>query len=265
VEDGKLIGVNLSADYCAEQEWGIKVIRRHFGLADDKSVIGIQRRTITKCPEVVWGKDRWDSEPGLQFFPGKTKASNMYLMLGRHPIKEADLKDGHFELNSWRDENIGAAWDEGSFGIRVKGESYRGYLTEIYEAFKKLDIAIFLGKTMPGNPFENAGLQLMIVSRIPENCKKVMYDGDVDYNKLQEASAATGIEAELRAAGKSWFALSPSWADRFKSTKDGDVKTSYPVMYWLNPMEQHINNSGWFTVEQLRDWAKGTGPVMMRK
>jgi hypothetical protein len=34
---------------------------------------------------------------------------------------------------------------------------------------------------------------------------------------------------------------------------------------FLNPMEQSIHNSGWFTVEQLEEWAKDSGPVMMKK
>jgi hypothetical protein len=36
-------------------------------------------------------------------------------------------------------------------------------------------------------------------------------------------------------------------------------------MYWLNPREQDIHNYGWFTVEELKQWAENKGPVMMTK
>ena len=44
---------------------------------------------------------------------------------------------------------------------------------------------------------------------------------------------------------------------------DGDWDdTKQDVRFWLNPAEQHTYKSGWFTVEELKQWAKGEGPIL---
>ena len=75
-EQGQLLGFNLGADYCAEHEWGIDKIKRCFGIDVDsgerpfanwwekillvttKSALGIDKRLITKCPELVKGESK---------------------------------------------------------------------------------------------------------------------------------------------------------------------------------------------------------------
>lgn len=70
--------------------------------------------------------------------------------------------------------------------------------------------------------------------------------------KLASDFAATGVEAKLKAAGKRWYALSPRRFD------DGRL------MAWLNPMEQHEYNYGWFSIADLEMWAQGKGPVIKK-
>lgn len=41
-----------------------------------------------------------------------------------------------------------------------------------------------------------------------------------------------------------------------------DFETKYAIVFWLNPWEQRIHHSGWFTVEELELWAENKGPVM---
>ena len=51
--EGKLVGASLGVDGCAEHEWGIGPLREQFGVtieADDRSVLGIDRRKITRRP-----------------------------------------------------------------------------------------------------------------------------------------------------------------------------------------------------------------------
>ncbi len=62
-------------------------------------------------------------------------------------------------------------------------------------------------------------------------------------------------------AKKGYYALQPMWASKIKSTKDGEIKTQYPVVFFLNPINQNECNFGWFTVEQLLDWIDGKGPI----
>ena len=78
---------------------------------------------------------------------------------------------------------------------------------------------------------------------------------DEDYFRLITVASETGIYKILKDAGKRFFALSPKWKDDNKEE----------VVFWLNPIEQHIYNYGWFTVEDLKLWAKNEGPVMMEK
>lgn len=33
-------------------------------------------------------------------------------------------------------------------------------------------------------------------------------------------------------------------------------------MFWLNPMNQKKYNHGWFTIEELQQWAKDNGPIV---
>ena len=67
------------------------------------------------------------------------------------------------------------------------------------------------------------------------------------------------IEKRLKKAGKSWFALSPKKLNKEDMEKH---KTKFSVIFWLNPTEQRIVNYGWFTVEELRMWIKGKGPIV---
>lgn len=35
--------------------------------------------------------------------------------------------------------------------------------------------------------------------------------------------------------------------------------------FWLNPSQQHIYEAGWFTLEELKQWANDEGPVIKKK
>jgi hypothetical protein len=111
-----------------------------------------------------------------------------------------------------------------------------------------------------GGVFQNGGLVLAIASKMPADKKQTMYDLDANHDKLLKASRKTGIEERLQKANKKYFALSPRWAE-----KDKELTTKFPVVYWLNPFEQHLNNHGWYTVEQLDQWIEGKGPIPKEK
>lgn len=72
-----------------------------------------------------------------------------------------------------------------------------------------------------------------------------------EYLAIWDEVAATRIEEMLKKAGKGYFALS-----RPRKNDAGELTM------WLNPMEQHKYESGWYTIKQLEDWAKDKGPVM---
>jgi hypothetical protein len=164
------------------------------------------------------------------------------------------------------------AWDGDSCLIRVKGEENFKKLRLIYNELINGNCAVWLGG---GGVFQNAGLCFAIINKIPEKNLKEMRDGDIDREKLNHASEATGIKKKIDEANEQWrniqevesgrscydrkwgyYALSPRWAN-----SDEKKKTKHPVVYWLNPMHQDRNNFGWFTVEDLEKWLEGKGPI----
>ena len=180
------------------------------------------------------------------------------LVLVPYYYREDDLKItkddiGRWELYTYRleEKGITTAWDEKSFAILVT-DKYKDELEELYEAFVNLDVAVGIA---PSEAFKNGGLKFCIKSRLPEETIQAIKDDDLDYIALQKAAEKTGIKKILENAGKKYFALSPRW-------KDDDKKE---VIFWLNPYHQDIDNFGWFTVEDLKDWAKGKGKIPMKK
>lgn len=68
-----------------------------------------------------------------------------------------------------------------------------------------------------------------------------------------EQSKNTDTVSRLRRGGKTWF---------FLGLERGDAKLIEGVTrYWLNPMEQHSNHSGYFTEQELIDWIDDKGPI----
>lgn len=259
-----VIGINLGYDYCAEHEWGIQNLCKAFGIPGgparrrdisslvQNDLVGADTRTVTRVPT-----------NGLNFF----KDLNGYAYLLFNPSfgwwKVGNLTAERFDqmLDAYKNEELVTAWDRVSFGIRVKNDSPdsgAAMLGQIYEAFTKRDVMIFLGGRH--NPFANNGLVLAIRSRMPAKALNQMKEADEDYLNLTEAAEKTGIKENLKAAGRRYFALSPRWVFGIKS-RDGAIKTAHPVIFWLNPMEQDRNNCGWFTVEQLLEWIDGKGPI----
>lgn len=238
IMDGEIfIGINLSADFCAEHECGISGIKSVLGIPVDNTLPenhGIEGRTITKF-----------SPTSFFFEKGKTHTC---LTFERHFDVPRGWKNR--ELDS-TPKVIASTWSGDDFGIVVEN-TYAGRLEELFEAFKRLDVAIGLG---PSGPFQNGGLSLIITSRFPKETNEALKAADEDHRQLLLAAKATGIKEELDRAGKKYYALSPRWKD----------DTKKEVKFWLNPHEQRENESGWYSVADLRLWIKGKGPISKKK
>ena len=263
--DGEFIGVNLGWDFTAEHEWGIKDLTRAFGIVGTsrnkgllgigaKDVVGVEARQVNDIPKrlslIIKGDftyltylDTWDDK---------------YALTDETPKKELDRIIG-----SYGDRELVTAWDGKSFGVRVSGKETRKNLKVLYDAFQEGDVMIaFLAA---GGPFGNSGLCLFIITKLPEFITKGYHDSDIDYLNLTDATKTTGIKKRLEDAGRRFYALKPKWATEIKSTKDGEIKTKHPVIFWLNPMDQHLYNSAWVTVEELDEWIAGKGKIMKEK
>lgn len=79
------------------------------------------------------------------------------------------------------------------------------------------------------------------------------YEDLCDCTRLKEVVDKTNIYSILENAGKKYFALSVKWKDEKRED----------IIFWLNPMEQDKYNYGWFTINDLKDWAQNKGKIIM--
>lgn len=222
------LGVNLGADHCAEHEWGIRDIHRTFGINGDLK--GLQRRVITKIPK--------------NFTWVETKTYSGF-------ITESDVSDVEPHIRDfYKVGELLTAWNESGFCVLSENKKTIAKLKELFEAFQKHDVAIWLGG---GHVFKNAGLAIAIASRLPHHVTTAWTKQDEEQIQLLADFKATGIEDLLKKAGRRYFALSP------RRWEDGSLH------FWLNPMEQDKYNARWCTLEDLKLWAVGKGPVLKRR
>ena len=148
--------------------------------------------------------------------------------------------------------DLAAAWGERDFAVQVRGAENIERLRRIVEAAERGDLTL----TNSGSGWLNRhGISLVILSRLSEAKVQSIIERDEAHRELILAARATGIEEVLKAAGKKWHALSPGWRDKRKQHVD----------FFLNPCEQQRYDFGWFTVEELRQWARDEGPVLLDK
>ncbi len=278
---GDLLGINLGADFCAEHEWGIKRLKQLLGVpgADEEERYSDRRKTDYGG---VYGIERRRCKnPHKDCIALKEDDDTLNLIVtGAYTIKhllETPLEKRYSgEWVFYKGDEMVTAWCEDGLIVRVKGEKNFAKLRQIHEALLKGECAIWLGG---GGVFQNAGLCIAIINRIPEHHLKSMRDGDMDVEKLNRAAEATGIRQKIDEANEQWqkmqevesgrhcydrkwgyFALSPRWAH-----KEEKKKTKHPVVFWLNPMQQDQNEFGWYTVEDLEQWLEGKGPIPKKK
>lgn len=228
VSDGsKFLGVSLGADYAAEHEWGIREIMDAFDLNADPAVFGIDRRIIRRVPEEF-----------EDFSLGKTWGFS-YMPYG----KLGEYVTPRGELNG---VGLRGAWDNRSFGVVSDVTTAKKNLRTLYKEFRKKNgvITMVSGSGIISNP----GLCLAIADRIPENVRNIWLDADTMRYEALSAMKDSGIEELLKAHVKSYWSL---YARKFP---DGSIK------YWLNPRNDG-DNHGWYTLEELQQWAGGYGPI----
>jgi hypothetical protein len=259
LDDGRLLGMNLGADFTAEHEFGIKNIIRDYAI--DNRYDGIDKRIIRRAPlnQILVGKlsnkfskikegiskPRW----GLISFMGNYTKS-MY-----PKITERLINDYELNPNYHGDSGLTGSWDSQSFGIVMNNEDH---INSIYDAIKSKDICIGLFDSSPKNPFSNSGLGIIIASRIPKQLADSWLKSDLNERALIKASEKTRIKKKLEKADLKFYALTPGWLTELCNKRD----SKYNVVYWLNPVDQHKHNCGWFTVEELLEWTKDKGPVI---
>jgi len=61
------------------------------------------------------------------------------------------------------------------------------------------------------------------------------------------------VKLALKDQGKEWHSL-----ERWQWMEGG-------IRFWLNPNEQELYHSGWFSIDELIAWSHDTGPVMIEE
>jgi hypothetical protein len=290
MDASQFVGFNLGADFCSEHEWGIEKTKSKFGIPFVKAehnkfidpvkepipVFGITRRTAITFPEecliylededaavLLFNESFWKKSEYIE----KVKKSGILKEVNNSSRQGSSLS----ELRLREKQDFCGAWSDGSFGVLVKGEQNKKYLKELYEAMQRKDFAIWIGGGV--GFISNPGLNLIIVSRVSDANRKLLEDGDKSIYELRLAAQKTGIYQKIDKVTNEereenrknnnyssiihgYMALSPKYVSESDKTK-----TKYPVIFWLNPSDQKINNYGWFTVEELEEWLENKGPI----
>ena len=180
------------------------------------------------------------------------------------------------DREAWKAYNAGiiGAWSERSFMVRALGEEARRDLEAVYNAFLGCDIA--LSTTRALTPFGRGGLAIVIASRIQPADLDRLREQDEDRDLLDATFKATGLPARFTErrgtdplfgpnAKPAYFGIRPTWTREFIERRKADPAarpTEDDLTVWLNPMEQRHHNFGWFSVDALRRWFDGEGPVV---
>lgn len=253
--DGEIcIGIGLGSASCSEHEHGTSGLNSVFGLND--TLDGLPRRTMTLLPK---GMNLIEFKTQKNTRIKRPSVSGLAIIYEEPYFSSEPARHLKNELDYFGESKLAAAWNDRSFGIAAYTEEDRSRLKMLWDAFHRDDVAFW---TNVGVFHSGTGLTFAVLSLVPEVHKNTMLEGDLDIKRLLEASKATGIEPLLKQAGKRWMGLAPKWSKDLKSTKDGEVKTAFEVLYWLNPWDSDKAKYGYFTVEDLQLWAKNEGPVL---
>lgn len=269
---GEAWAVLLAGDYTAEHEQGVDSLLYQFGI--DKAGITIEGRSMAHggrdlkvikgtTTETNYVRAPTPKNPD-RMTRKKTVTKAMAVSTYAYHEKLADVltRAPRYDYK----KEITGAWSDRDFALIAWSDEAKVFLADLVQAFADGNVTIWLGGA-GNNPFNRSGLIIAIKSRIPVKGKDTLNARDEDQRKLKEAVAATGIEDLLRkAAAKGkienksfmanpWYALAPSWVGP-------DDDTKHKVKFFLNPANQTIYNHGWYTVEELMQWAKGKGPVL---
>lgn len=255
--EDELIGINLGFDFTAEHEWGIKEIWSAFGIKSDSKVIGIERYHITHMPKTCF---HYADNQGLYFFYiSKSWVDSCFYETEYSLDKLANIiKEDYYKEfchTKYTKAPFGAAWDSKSFAVMVPNPSSSvSHLSTIIDAFKRKDVAIWLGGT-GGNPFARNGLCFGIISKIPDEHKKQMYDTHKEWKEIDcEHAIITSkykLEERIRLCGIPYVSMSPK-----KIRPDLQSTSKYGIYYWVNPVSCNGPklDAGYYTVEQLLEF-----------
>ena len=241
---GEISGVSFGFDFCSEHEEGISGLCESFGVGKygpkgfrdkivamvrgEKDLVGVERRRMVLTGGLVYGS----GEVSHISFTASRSAKWL-----DHLIKEA--KDA---LDRGTTDPV-CYWGKNEFLIVSKD----------HEAISKIEKFITSGDAilLMNQAGLGSGVVIHSISLLPDEVKEGMKKSDEMKIRLDAAVDKTGIVAMLSKARCNYFALNPRWKD----------ETEQEVVFWLNPYNQKENNSGWYALNELKQWIEGKGPI----
>lgn len=270
-EVDSICGISLGYDHCAEHEHGIAALKKRLGVPALVNPIGIEQRLNSPNPVgLLFQEFKYtvavDPATGKKTRIVKSAVLALYAdwNIGQ-PIKKPqlpfDLKrnsskisfdflelDGTPKYKRFQsDPYISAQWGHDAFEVTVFGDARCKVLKSLYEAMCAGRTALTLSG---GHVFAGAGLCIVNADALTQADADLIRNADKQRQHLLDVAQQSGVEQMLLAAGKTYYALAP------RLTPDGELK------FYLNPTDQAKNHSGWFSPDELKAWAQGTGPVL---
>lgn len=242
-----VFGVTLGYDYCAEHEWGIEGIKKSLGIKElTRWTAGIKSRRIHRHDYIVYKEDGEYTYlfMGMVGFD-KTLNERVPYSLDKDALLSIEL------LNKEQEKQrplIVTAWSSNAFGMLVKGDEHRKVLKDTYDAIKDGDAAIAMLSPYMNNPFANASLSVIIISRLSKTLLQQMKDLDKKTMFLEKASKKHGFHKRLC---ERLPYVSCSIHDIGNDQKER-YDTKYDYVFWVNSS----NVSGYFSVEALERFLK---------
>lgn len=270
-EDGKLLGLSLGFDFCAEHERGATYIKEELGIAQQDFPIGVEDRTMTLVPAHL-GFEKYDWRSGDKRFKKAVPAAILHCCESIHYATQSRegapegaaaivallrlefsmdcLKDAASKWYKPERDDIHIKWGStDGFAVHVRGAENVQRLEQLYDSMKRLQVSLADPAIMG---FLRKSMALVINDAVPKVMRDSVRQADLAHKRLYDALEATGIKETLTAAGLRWYALSPDW----RAGEGSDL------LVYLNPQDQKRFSSGWFTVPELQSWAQGNGPVL---
>lgn len=245
-DKNEFCGINFGYDFCAEHEMGISGIRESFGIktySGNKTIVNIKKsigvkptfgldaRIVKKKPQELQFKQKGE-------FCGIYYSSSVKLS---DTAFDEGIKALSWEMNKPNGNDVVCYWGNNSFMFITTNEPN-------FQAIKKLlnenAAAIFIaGKH---------GLVICDPEKLDDRTKTELYSSDLNAWELKKSAEDCGIEKELIKSKKEFLALTPGWKNPAKKE----------IHFFLNPHNQRKYNSGWFTVEELKEWIEEKGPIL---
>ena len=237
--DNEFFGIDLGYDYCAEHEWGIRRLQQGFGCyMDDRDFgkMGIDRYKAERVPIQV-----------CSFTCQRDKVQYYGLYVSSSPALRFNIVDYKHRIPYSPLEEVSTAWDDRDFIITTKKEN-KAKIDALEKAILNKDVVVFVNGST--NPFGRGGLRVLIYSKIPKELFELADKQSKEYKYLYDRVSRSGIEKYLAEHGKKYYALIPR------------INDNDELEFFLNPEEQDKYDSGWFSIQELKDWCKGKGPIV---